>query len=96
MGGISLAEKDVLSKLGVWIVKLLGRRRPVLGGGLSGELGADRACKPSEPEEVAGRGDVMLRDRFLTFRSLLVGDASRLLTCCGWHSMSRRSETGDE
>lgn len=59
------------------MVKLLGLLRPVLRGPLSGEVGAEKAWIPSAADAVAGRAvvTVMLSDRFLTLRSLLVGDS---------------------
>lgn len=79
VGGTSDAGNVVLSKAGVWMVKLLGLRRPVFIGPLRGDVGAEKAWRPSVVDETVCRafGALMLSDRFLTLRSLLAGDSDR-------------------
>lgn len=75
VGGAPSLANDLL-KVGVWMVRLAGRRLPVLGGIAIGDAGASKWCfelvSSNDAVAMGGRdweGGGIRRDRFLRLRA---------------------------
>ena len=85
VGGTASSAKDLLN-VGVWMVRLAGRRLEVLGGIAIGDAGASKWCLDvvSRTDAVAmgGRdceGGGIRKDRFLRLRARRLGESGRVL-----------------